>query len=67
MDVYQIVTDKIIGLLEQGTVPWKKPWATSHGMPKNLYQQEGVSWDQFISSKMPAVQFTVLAYLQTSR
>lgn len=36
MDVYQIVTDKIIGLLEQGTVPWRKPWATSHGMPKNL-------------------------------
>jgi len=36
MDVYQIVTDKIISLLEQGTVPWKKPWASTDGFPKNL-------------------------------
>lgn len=36
MDVYQIVTDKIISLLAAGTCPWKKPWATSNGMPKNL-------------------------------
>jgi len=40
MDVYQIVTDKIINLLEQGTVPWRKPWATSNGMPKNLLSQK---------------------------
>jgi len=40
MDVYQIVTDRIIGLLEQGTVPWRKPWATSHGMPKNLISKK---------------------------
>jgi antirestriction protein ArdC len=36
MDVYQIVTDKIISLLEQGTIPWQKPWATNNGLPKNL-------------------------------
>jgi antirestriction protein ArdC len=36
MDIYQIVTDKIVSLLEQGTVPWKKPWTTSNGMPRNL-------------------------------
>ncbi|HIJ80580.1 MAG TPA: DUF1738 domain-containing protein [Desulfuromonadales bacterium] len=36
MDVYQIVTDRILELLERGTVPWRKPWATSQGMPKNL-------------------------------
>lgn len=40
MDVYQIVTDKIIGLLEQGTIPWKKPWATSSGLPKNLISKK---------------------------
>lgn len=40
MDVYQIVTDRIISLLEQGTVPWKKPWATSSGMPKNLVSKK---------------------------
>ncbi len=36
MDIYQTVTDRIISLLEQGTVPWRKPWATVNGMPKNL-------------------------------
>jgi len=36
MDVYQIVTDRILELLERGTVPWRKPWDTSQGMPKNL-------------------------------
>ncbi len=35
VDVYQIVTDRIIELLEQGTVPWQKPW-TDAGMPANL-------------------------------
>jgi len=34
LDVYQIVTDRIIALLEQGTVPWQKPW-TEAGIPMN--------------------------------
>jgi antirestriction protein ArdC len=34
VDVYQIVTDRIISLLEAGTVPWQKPW-TDAGMPMN--------------------------------
>ena len=40
MDVYQIVTEKIVTLLEQGTIPWLKPWATSLGMPKNLISKK---------------------------
>jgi len=35
VDVYSIVTNRIIELLEQGTVPWKKPW-TETGVPANL-------------------------------
>src|SRR5436190_1166748 len=35
VDVYQIVTDRIIALLEQGTVPWQQPW-TEAGIPMNL-------------------------------
>lgn len=27
-DVYQIVTDRIIESLEQGVIPWKKPWSS---------------------------------------
>jgi len=36
MDVYQIITNRIIELLEAGTIPWRKPWATSNALPKNL-------------------------------
>jgi antirestriction protein ArdC len=36
-DVYQIVTDRVIALLEAGTVPWRKPWAGGDAQfPKNL-------------------------------
>jgi antirestriction protein ArdC len=35
VDVYQIVTDRIIELLEKGTVPWQQPWASA-GVPANL-------------------------------
>src|SRR5829696_2026630 len=33
-DLYQVVTDKIIELLEKGTIPWRKPWLSS-GPPMN--------------------------------
>ncbi|MCK9404704.1 MAG: ArdC family protein [Chitinophagaceae bacterium] len=33
-DVYSIVTNRIIELLEKGTVPWKKPWKGA-GIPIN--------------------------------
>lgn len=35
MSVYEIITDKIIGMLEKGTVPWRKPW-TEASWPRNL-------------------------------
>ncbi len=35
VDVYAIVTNRIIELLETGTVPWKKPWI-DNGIPANL-------------------------------
>ena len=34
-DAYSLVTDKIIELLESGTIPWRKPW-TEAGIPMNL-------------------------------
>lgn len=30
-DIYQKITDRIVGLLEAGTVPWHKPWAGGAG------------------------------------
>lgn len=35
IDVYEIVTNRIIELLDQGTIPWQKPW-TDAGIPMNL-------------------------------
>lgn len=34
--VYQIVTERICELLEQGTVPWHQPWNAELGMPRSL-------------------------------
>src|SRR6202040_966592 len=39
MDVYAIVTEKIVNLLEQGIVPWRRPW-TSTGLPRNLVSKK---------------------------
>lgn len=36
IDVYQIITDRIIAMLEKGTVPWQKPWNGGANAPKNL-------------------------------
>jgi antirestriction protein ArdC len=35
IDVYSLVNNRIIELLEAGTVPWQKPWAEA-GVPMNL-------------------------------
>ncbi len=31
MDLYQLITDRIIAALESGTIPWHKPWACTSG------------------------------------
>jgi len=36
---YEVITDRILALLEQGTVPWRKPWDSATGMPRNLFSQ----------------------------
>lgn len=33
--VYQTVTDRIVSLLERGTVPWRRPWGASGGVARN--------------------------------
>ena len=35
MNVYEIVTQKILDQLEAGTVPWQRPWRTT-GAPSNI-------------------------------
>jgi antirestriction protein ArdC len=39
MNVYAVVTDKIIKLLEQNVIPWRRPWTTA-GLPRNLVSKK---------------------------
>ena len=34
--VYDIVTDRVVSLLERGVVPWRRPWAGADVQPQNL-------------------------------
>jgi antirestriction protein ArdC len=39
MDIYAMVTDKIIKLLESGVAPWRRPWPST-GLPRNLVSKK---------------------------
>jgi len=34
--VYDQITERIVELLQKGTVPWHKPWKAQGGLPRNL-------------------------------
>ena len=36
MNVYDVINSRIMELLEQGTIPWRKPWNAQTNYPKNL-------------------------------
>ena len=36
---YEVITTRILALLEQGAVPWHTPWDSALGMPRNLFSQ----------------------------
>lgn len=41
IDVYQIINDRILAILEHGTIPWKKPWLSQNGQePCNLISRK---------------------------
>ena len=39
MNTYEIVTERIISLLEQGAIPWRRPWSSA-GAPRNLVSKK---------------------------
>ena len=36
---YQVITDRVLALLEQGTAPWRQPWDSTMGLPRSLFSQ----------------------------
>jgi len=38
--VYQVITDRILALLEKGVVPWHKPWNCGEQAPQNLISRK---------------------------
>lgn len=36
INVYEMINKRIMELLEQGTIPWRKPWNAQSNYPKNL-------------------------------
>ena len=34
--IYEMITTRITDLLQQGNIPWRKPWNAQSNMPKNL-------------------------------
>ena len=39
MNTYEIVTERIINLLEQGVIPWRRPWSAA-GAPRNVVSRK---------------------------
>jgi antirestriction protein ArdC len=37
---YERITERVIDLLTQGTVPWRKPWKVRTGWPRNFVSQK---------------------------
>jgi antirestriction protein ArdC len=37
---YERITERIVSLLEQGTIPWHKPWTVKTGLPRNLISKK---------------------------
>ena len=53
-NVYEVVNNRIIELLERGTIPWRKTWSAGSGMPKNLVsKKEYRGINVFLLAAMP--------------
>jgi antirestriction protein ArdC len=66
--VYSIVTDRIVSLLEQGTIPWQKPWHGGDQAPQNLVSRKpyhGIN--VFLLNAMNYASPLWLSYLQAQQ
>ena len=48
MKAYEIITEQILKRLEQGVIPWHKPWASNNESPKNLVSKKSYRGINFV-------------------
>lgn len=65
MDVYSIVTDRIIEKLEQGTIPWRKPWNGAAGPANAISRRPYTGVNFFLLSANPFASPYWLTWNQT--
>ena len=53
MNVYEIVTNRIMELLEEGTIPWHKPWKASGGAQNLISKKPYRGINQFLLNCSP--------------
>lgn len=53
MNVYEIVTSRIMELLEQGEIPWRKPWKSSGGARNLISKRPYRGINQFLLNISP--------------
>jgi antirestriction protein ArdC len=67
-DVYQIVTDRIIHLLESGTVPWHRPWRGGNQWPQNFITRKvyrGINLFLLNAAGFPSPYWLTFKQIQT--
>lgn len=66
--VYNVITDRIIAMLEEGIVPWRKPWNGAEGMPRNLVSKRPYrGLNPFVLSIQPFSSPFWLSYKQVKQ
>lgn len=51
-DMHQEMTDKVVELLEAGTIPWEKPWNGSVDAPRSVHGRPYRGWNALLLSFM---------------
>ena len=59
--IYDMITDRIIALLEKGVVPWRKPWKAGEATPRNLVSKK--AYRGINAMHLSALEFSSPYYL----
>ena len=67
VSVYERVTERITDLLQQGTVPWRKPWNAHVGPPRNGVSGRYYRGLNVFHVKRCRIRFALVVFAQTGQ